>query len=273
MLTMTIANKFLGSLLGTYIGHHYHHCLGGQQMATGPVDESLLYQAWLPSIRQSTPPRVATVSTLAAALPWLLYHHDDRQTRHRQLASELATDSLGAIASRLYILGDCLEWLMQSSLEPQASPALLRKHLRQQISTYPTSILPQVNQLFELLEFPSTTSNGAQNGAQLEYHHASIHASIHAPMLTIATAIQQCLTHPENLALALTSPHTAPPVAPIIGCLLGAWGGTSRIPLRWMMSLPNESRQLLTHVSEQLYRNWAGITGVAKSFEAFPLDL
>ncbi|ESA36111.1 hypothetical protein N836_09020 [Leptolyngbya sp. Heron Island J] len=87
-------------------------------------------------------------------------------------------------------------------------------------------------------------------------------------------AIRRCLRYPENLALALVNHSTDIPTTTIIGCLLGAWGGISAIPVPWIMAFTYDSRQGLRQMAQQLYRSWAGSNVVTGGVdEIFPLDL
>ncbi|WP_193994987.1 hypothetical protein [Leptolyngbya ectocarpi] len=161
----------------------------------------------------------------------------------------------------LYILGDCLEWLMQVAPVNQSAHPSLCGHLQQQSLTYPAAIRPQTNRLIASLEpqYPTTDDDQTQDSNDL--------------MMALAAAIQQSLTYPENLALALNTSDMGVPTSILIGCLLGAWRGTSVIPSEWIMSLPNTSRQTLNQTAQQLYRNWAGINHISATFEVFSLDL
>ncbi len=262
MPTISTADRFLGSLLGTYIGHYY---LAYHHGHWPPVRESPLYQSWLSSTKQ---PNISgpksSEAGLTAAIPWLLHCHDDTVRRHHQLNQTLLTKLASAplIApdtEALYILGDCLEWLMQYTPDTQEPYPSLCDHLQQKSVTYPSIMIPQAHRLIEDLSTEALT-NSPQDMSQ---DHT---------LSSITLAIRSCLSYPENLALSLANQRGGSCTAAMIGCLLGAWGGLSAIPLQWIMALTQDSRQSLQQIAQQLYRSWAGINAVATSFDAFPLD-
>lgn len=249
--------------MGTYIGHR---SLDGSHQAMDVRNTPSLEQSWLHALQLGiSPTLVSSNSHLANTIPWLLYHHDDRRTRNHILAQNLTspsrTTAMTTMTATLYILGDCLEWLMQVTSVNQAVHPLMCKHLQQQSLTYPAAITPKVHSLIASLEFPSSITDDYQLQSSNEL------------TMTLAAAIRQSLTYSENLALALSTCDLGTPTSTLIGCLLGAWRGTSIIPSGWLTSLPNTSKQTLHQVAEQLYRNWAGINHISATFEAFPLDL
>lgn len=257
--------------MGTYIGHRYldHLPLDPPQTVidfrTGPP----LHQSQLQASLSGIPPTLPSdFHHLADIVPWLLYHHDDRRTRNHQLAQHLAavpyTTDITTTAG-LYMLGDCLEWLMQVASASQFTQPLLCRYLQQQSSTYPASAGGQVERLVAFLESQSL----ATDGSQTQRHNDLV--------TTLAIAIQQSLTYPENLALALNTIDVGVPTATLIGCLVGAWQGSAAMPSAWQLSWPDTAKQALYQAAEQLYRSWAGITthipATSATFEAFPLDL
>ena len=257
MPIISTADRFLGSLVGAYMGHSY---------ANRPdTRNSLLYQSWLDDIQQNRIPG-PTLSDFspAVSLPWLLYHHDDSRTRHDWLAHSLepiqstAPDHVTTTMGVLYILGDSLEWLMQCLPTVQHPLPLLCKHLRHQLSTYPPGVSAQVTPLIEWLSSESLRPSPVRQDILVA---------------AMALALQQCLKYRENLAFALNNDSMSQPAPAMIGCLLGAWGGTAIIPTPWMMSLAPDSRQDLSHIAQHIYRNWAGISCIEGTFETLPLDL
>lgn len=261
MPIISTADRLLGSLMGTYLGHSY----ADQPWDCPDTKDSLLYQSWLDDIQQNIipGPTLADFSP-AVPLPWLLSHHDNGRTRHNWLIHNLAplhstdpglvTEAVGV----LYILGDSLEWLMQCPQSVQHPRPLLCNHLQHQLSAYPTDVSAQVTPLIEWLASESSLTGPVPPDI---------------PMAATALALRQCLNYRENLALALRSEPMSQPTPAMIGCLLGAWGGTAVIPTPWKMALPPESRKALSYMAEHLYRNWAGIIGVAGTCETLPPDL
>lgn len=263
MPTISTADRFLGSLLGAYIGQYYSVSDRGHWP---PVSRSSLYRSWLSSIQHLNVPAPKSLDTsLTAALPWLLCCHDDSARRHHWLSQRLASATIAtptpinAATETLYILGDCLEWLMQCTPDTQHPHPLLREHLQKRSVTYPAAIIPQVNLLIENLnaEALSTFAQVTDRAHRLS---------------PITLALSHCLGYPENLALALANQPDDPCTAAIIGCLIGAWGGSLVIPARWIMALTQDSRQSLHQIAQRLYFSWAGINTTTTSFEAFSLD-
>lgn len=263
MPILATIDQLLGSLLGGYLGHGY----STGQKEWPNVSDSSLYQSWLHSVQQLTikQPQLSA-SDPVIALPWLLFYHDNREIRHHwiarnmELASVKVTDTAIHTPGTIYVLGDILEWLMQSSLEIQQPHPLLWEHLQKNNLSYPTAVIPQINRFGqELLSPKSAVSN------RLEHHDC--------PWIIMALAVEQCLTYRENLALALANPRLPQAMRPIVGCLLGAWGGPSIIPTKWIMSLPFDSRQALFYMAQQLYKSWAGIKCNPSNFDVWPLNL
>lgn len=261
MPTISTADKFLGSLLGAYIGSSYR---GTSQLSIPNLSDSQLYQWWHQDLSQGIPSLQLSNTCLISALPWLLYHHDDGTARHRTLLRSLGSDRQNrddAIADRvaaLYLLGDCLEWLIQDPGHRPNSVDLLCKHLQTQIfSECPPSLMqflqPALNEVTtqSIPHRPATPSG--------------------SPSMRVAIALQQCLYCPENLALTLASSPLAN--ATLAGCLLGAWGGTSIMPMPWKIAIPPTEKAALTHMAEQLYRTWAGIISTSTRFDVLPLNL
>ncbi|MEM1252147.1 MAG: hypothetical protein AAGI69_06905 [Cyanobacteria bacterium P01_H01_bin.21] len=266
--TIPTAEKFLGSLLGAHMGYCYSSRSDSPWQS---VNSNLLSQLWRSSIQQHTVvgPQVLAPQTLvskpAAALPWLLYHHDNSSFRYQSLAQTLAsvdsssssilTHAIGATC----ILGDCLEWLMQCSPTLQPSLLLICNYLRQRQTAYPTVLASHVKRFTEVLAPQiSTTIEPLKPDEQ--------------PLLTTALAVKHCLSYPENLALILTNFEEPGTTATLSGCLLGAWGGLSVIPTKWIMALTDDSYKLISHIADEVYRNWAGITSIAATYDASPLD-
>lgn len=249
------AERFLGSLLGSYIGFHYHHLKASEWPA---LHRDALYTAWS---KQPLLDLQLMDNNYLAPLPWLLYRHDNRAIRHHELDQHLDTLSTNSAAgettaslANLYILGDSLEWLMQCRLSSQHALPKLCAYLQQQKTDY-----PEVLQNFALLPLtPSDTDklSKSDNGALKAVH----------------IALAQCLNHRENLALALNS-TMSPLTRTTLGCLLGAWGGLSVIPTPWIYLLSPETTQAITQIARQLYQNWAGISSHQGTLETFPLDL
>ncbi len=265
MATISNADKFRGSLFGAYIGHYYSEKYSDQWPT---VSRSTLYQAWLASIEQYriSPPSEANLTT---AIPWLLYRHDDSSGRlhwlHQTLVSPtmhtndskgILTDTIGA----LYVLGDCLEWLMQYPIGPQELHSLLWKYLHHKRSSYPSAINSQIHQYLEQLatQSPALILQTTDN--------------THHPLMTVTAALKCCLNYRENLALALTNPGMTAPIATIVGCLLGAYCGPSVIPVGWLMAFTQDSREALDAIAQKLYGVWAGVGNVTTNFEVLPLD-
>ena len=261
MSTLSIADRLLGSIVGTYIGHGY----GNRQWTCIQTKDSPLYQSWLQAIQQDPPPGPKALDFSAAiALPWLLYHHDHRRTRHNWIAQTVETSITTSRAPDiLYYLGDSLEWLIQCRQKVPHPLPLLCEHLQHQRPHYPPAVSGQANQLIELLlaaEYPPAAAATATP------------YDPHITLGTVALALRQCLTDPENLALALAGTPQYQPSPTLIGCFSGAWGGTAIIPKQWLRSLSSESRHDLHHMSQHLYRHWAGISSMAGTFETFPLE-
>lgn len=267
MPTLSIADRLLGSLVGTYIGHGYDN----RQWHCRQTKDSQLYQSWLQDIQQGPPPGpTASKCSPELALPWLLYHHDNRRTRHHWLAQTLATET-GQPNSHssgiLYCLGDSLEWLMQC---PQTVPRplpLLSEHLQRQLPHYPPRVIAEANQLIAwLLDSGKSLSTTSSVKGPLDTD---------VPMATLAFALRQCLKYRENLALALTDPQAKQrqSISTIIGCLSGAWGGTAIIPRPWIEALSPDSKQALNHMIQHLYRHWAGISPMGPTSATLPLEL
>ena len=265
--TIPTAEKFLGSLLGAYIGYRYDL---NDNIPWQSVNANSLSQLWHNSIQQYTVvgPQVLDpqilVSKPAATLPWLLYHHDNSSFRYQSLAQTLAsvnsssaamlTNAIGATC----ILGDCLEWLMQSAPTPQPSLPLICNYLLQRQTAYPTALASYVEHFTEVLASQSFAVEPLQPYEQ--------------PVLETALAVKHCLSYPENLALILINSQTLGTTATLSGCLLGAWGGLSVIPNKWIMALTDDSHQLISHIADKIYRNWAGIIGISATYDASPLD-
>lgn len=259
MSIISTEDRFLGSLVGTYLGHSYTDHL----WSCPDTRNSLLYQSWLDDIQQNRIPGPALADfSPAVSLPWLLSHHDNSRIRHDWLTHKLdpiqSTEPEHAtkVAGVLYMLGDSLEWLMQCPQTVQYPLPLLCKHLRHQLSAYPTDVIAQVTPSIEWL--------------------ASDESSITSPvppkipMAATALALGQCLNYRENLALALESEPVSQPTPAMIGCLLGAWGGTAVIPTPWIRALSSDSRQALSNMAENLYRTWAGIICMGGTCEMLP---
>ncbi|MBT9315718.1 hypothetical protein [Leptothoe spongobia] len=265
MVAISTIDRFLGSLVGSYIGHYY----GGNNQFGWPtnINDSTLYQSWktnTPKAQVSDLQR--SNSHLVAALPWLLYHHDNGTFRHQWLAQHLISASIGTSNNNvdtmevLYVLGDSLEWMMQCPLDTRHPGQLLCKHLHHQKIHYPAVVSTKVNQWMKGLSSPSLTA-------------ISEMPPLDGPWGLITLSMWQCLNYRENLALALGSQKMSQPTLTIIGCLLGAWGGISVIPTPWLLLLSSDSRQAITHLAEQIYRDWAGIRSISDTFETLPLDL
>ena len=264
MPNLSTADKFLGSLLGAYIGHS---CSTLHQGQWPPVRESHLYQAWQASIQPSTVLGPHPLKTsLVAALPWLLHHHDDATGRHHWLAQAIAplplteTSPTVTAIEMFYILGDCLEWLLQFPSDTQKPYLLLCEHLRQRCITYPPPFIPRLNLLIEGLNMKECATD-----VQAPYQAQTV--------CSMTLALRRCLRYPENLALALSNHQTDIRMSSIIGCLLGAWGGTPAIPVPWIMAFTQDSRHDLRQMAQQLYRSWAGSNVVIGRTTIFPLDL
>ncbi|MEA5462130.1 hypothetical protein [Leptothoe sp. PORK10 BA2] len=274
MVTLSTADRFLGSLLGTYLGHSYVNQHPWNCLQT---KDSQLYQSWLQDMQQDPPPGPTGLDfSPAIALPWFLYHHADHRTRHGWIAQTLAADALPQASHAtvlMYCLGDSLEWLMQCPRTVQHPLPLLCEHLQRQIPTYPPGVVSQVNQLIAwLAPEPAKQSAILSPSTATSPLHSISPLEADVPMAAMALAIRQCLNYRENLALALTG-QSGQPIPTIIGCLMGAWGGAAVIPTPWIMSLSPESRQHLRHIVQHLYRHWAGIRCLGNTAETLPLDL
>lgn len=263
MSTIPTADRFLGSLLGAYIGN----CYSAYNHGPWPrARDSLLYQTWLTGIQQLniSGPKPSAAS-LTAAIPWLLYCHADTAARHRQLTQNITPATITkpalviTVTASLYILGDCLEWLMQCTPDTQHPHLSLCAHLQERSTTYPSATIPWVNLLIERLN----TRIFFTSPQSIDQTYA---------LSSITSALKRCLSYPENLALALANQQDTPATATIIGCLIGAWGGPMVIPGEWIMSLTQDARQSLQQISQQLYRSWAGVDTIATGFDVFPLD-
>ncbi len=258
MSTITTMNQLLGSLVGAYIGHYYLH----SQSAWPNVSNTPLYQSWLHSAQLLKPAVPQSAASLIIPLPWLLHHHDNSRLRHQQLAQYLGstslspTDHLIEFTSALYVLGDILEWLMQCPLDLRELLPQLWEALQKKLTEYPAAVIPWISHLI----------NGFNAKPSVNNNHSA------GPMATIVLAVQQGLSYRENLALAFANQQMPQATLPIMGCLLGAWGGISIIPMQWMLSFSSDSRQALAQLAQQLYQNWAGISGTADNIDVWPLD-
>lgn len=270
MVAISTIDRVLGSLIGSYVGHYYGSNSSCNRHFDWPanINDSSLYQAWLTNIQtlQSPYPYLSTHHPMAA-LPWLLYHHDNKTTRHHYLAQQTANSSTISndmpchLISSLYILGDCLEWLMQCPLEVLELSPLFCEHFKQQQINYPDVIIFELNQWLLWLSHPSAPN------------FSPGFATSDAPLAPIFLAIWQCLNHPDNLALALgNDKKMSQTTLTTIGCLLGAWGGLSVIPSPWMLLLSQGSRRAITLIAEQIYREWAGIRCIGGTLETLPLN-
>lgn len=267
MVTISTPDKFLGSLMGAYIGHHYLEKYQGKWLS---VSKSPLYNVWLSSIEPQNIPSLLATSSMPTAIPWLLYHHDDCTGRIHWLNQALAYsttngDHHASLYSNrikvLYILGDCLEWLMQCPKDAQEPHLDLCHHLRQQQSTSPSAIIPQLNQLIQTLASPSLDS----------YLQTLDHTE--PSFMALTSALKRCMYYRENLALALSRSDLTAPTPTLIGCLLGAWRGPSVLPIDWVMAIPQDSKEALRHMAQQLYCSWAGLKSkISGTYEIFPLD-
>lgn len=259
-MTPTV-DRFLGSLMGAYIGHHY-----SANCQKPLLDSHIkpLYQSWLENAQSymSTQPPLWE-DNFACILPWLLYHHDDVQTRCQGLTiPALAAASSTEVAATAYILGSCLEWLMQSSPSHQYPWLSLHQHLQQQQDLLFVENNHQISSLIDQLRDPSPMASWENIG--------------HEPALTaVVLAINSSFTYRENIALAFASSQSVDPIPTLIGCLLGAWGGTSIIPTDWMMALSNDCKQSIILLVQMLYRSWAGLASKHTSaiYEVTALDL
>lgn len=249
MVMISTLDRFLGSLLGSYMGFHY------RQPEWPALHSDPLYTAWI------KPPllELQCTSNGYAPLPWLLYCYDNSTIRHHELAKHLEHLSVEAAdpdamttLSTLYILGDSLEWLMQCPLSSQQALPQLLEYLQQQQVDYPSTLHG-----FALFGTPLASNLSKPDNA----HSAALNV-----------ALEQSLNHRENLALALNS--SMPRFTrTMLGCLLGAWGGISVIPTSWMLLLAPEVKQAITLLASQLYQSWAGISSAQGTLETFPLDL
>ncbi|MGD1856724.1 MAG: hypothetical protein ACFB2W_21015 [Leptolyngbyaceae cyanobacterium] len=267
MAAISIFDRLLGSLLGSYMGHCYQTvCDPINHLQPCGFEDSLLYQAWSSQVCQL---RVLEFDPANAdpivVLPWLLYRHDDRSLRHSELAqllmpisAEKVNDTLGA----LYLLGDCLEWLMQCSLATQEPLALLCQYVRHHQSEYPEILRSQ----FDC--WVSSLSRGGFNDRLMHDED-----ELDGALVSVIIAIQQCLSYRENLAIALANPVLSQSTLTAVGCFLGAWGGTAIIPTQWMLTIPGDTRRSICVFAEKIYREWAGILSVSGSLEIIPLDL
>lgn len=261
MSIISIKDRFLGSLVGTYLGHSY----AASPWSCPDTGNSLLYQSWVDDIQQNRipGPTLADFSP-AVPLPWLLSYHDNSRTRHNWLTHNLdplqstKPEHVNNAAGVLYILGDSLEWLMQCPKTVQHPLPLLCKHLRHQLSAYPTDVIAQVAPLIEWLASESSLTSPVPSNI---------------PIAATALALRQCLNYQENLALALKSEPMSQPTPAMIGCLLGAWGGIAVIPTPWIKALSPDSRQALSNMAENLYRIWAGIICMGGTCETLPPHL
>ena len=260
MPTIATADQFLGSLVGAYIGHYYPEQHHGNWPS---VSQSLLYQSWLANTSHDNIPAPSEVN-LATALPWLLYRHDDSSSRLHWLNQTLASptrdrgNTISDITGTIYILGNCLEWLMQCSLNTPNLHLRLSQHLRQKQSNYPVAVSPQITRLIKELETHSSNISPQTIYAQ--------------PVPPIALALRCCLNYRENLVLALDRSGMIGSTPTMIGCLLGAWRGPSVIPIRLLMGLTKDSRNSLGDIAQRLYHSWAGISQGGTTSEIFPLD-
>ena len=248
--------------MGAYLGHSYAAGYRGPWL---PLHKSPLYQSWLHGTQQTLWQPTPTDANPLLGLPWLLHHHDNSDARHRWLAQTIKSGNHTEIINvadtmaTLGILGDCLAWLIHYNPVTQHSTSLLSQHLSQRISNYPASLMSQAQQIIEYLDHPSPTLTPEALDPQ--------------PSEIIGLAIKQSLRYRENLALAIAHPDIVTPIPAMIGCLLGAWGGISVIPTRWILTIPPEQRHSLEQIASKLYRQWAGIANISANCEVFPLDL
>ena len=245
------------------MGHNYSQ---NHPQSWSTVSNSNLYRSWLDNIEHPPFRPRSSNTSLILALPWMLYHFDNSQLRHYQLAQNLKLahetniPNLIDITAALHIMGDCIEWLMQFPPSIQKPLTLLCGHLQQQQSAYSQAVNTKRNQVIKALVTNSPLSN--------------VDNVVDSTMLsTVTIAIKQCLAYRENLALAFGSSQIGTAIPPLIGCLLGAWAGTSIIPDQWMITFSSDSRHSLAHITQTLYRRWAGITSSMTTKEVFPLDL
>ena len=145
----------------------------------------------------------------------------------------------------------------------QAAPAPLRpslhEYLQHRQSTYPTVVQAPVTQLIANISAFSDQPVREPVAADTPYG-------------ALAAAIEG-LNHRENLALALGRLASSSVASTALGCLLGAWGGLSILPIPWMYLLSADSRQGITQLAENFYRHWAGLGVHGSTYEVLPLDL
>lgn len=254
MIMICTFERFLGSLLGSYMGFHYQHNLTEWPSVHGDP----LYAIWM------QPPLLnlqCVDNNYLAPLPWLLCRYDNSRIRHHELAQyteTLAANSADTHAittlNTLYILGDSLEWLIQCPLSTQQTRTKLWEYLGQRQGDYPVKP-PSFNPVF--CNFPPAASSPSKPDNESGD--------------TLKTTLERTLNYRENLALALSSPMP-PFTRTMLGGLLGAWRGLSVIPTPWMLLLDPKSQQALTQLAKQLYQNWAGMIAAQGTLETFPLD-
>ncbi|MEM9806864.1 MAG: hypothetical protein AAF959_16460 [Cyanobacteria bacterium P01_D01_bin.56] len=260
---LSIVDKFLGSLLGAYIGGNSSFLKAGDLWDRDPIN-----WAWQPSSQLPPAPLYSSDAELFEALPWLLWHHDNFSLRHRWLLQQLPTnvtathDTRVARLEGLYLLGDCLEWFMQATPHIPMSAQSLRGHLYQRSATYPvhmrSSAAKFLSQLGDCRCLPNRTELLFEAGTIAE----------------LLVAIQQCIYYQESLMLALeVSSVKKTSISSILGCLLGAWAGTGVIPLHWIVATPSEVMDSVVYLAEKSYQAWAGIADNAEGLDVFPLDL
>ncbi|WP_215619622.1 hypothetical protein [Leptothoe kymatousa] len=296
---LSTADKFLGSLLGAHLANRNPDFTDPQNVAIAlnqvsnqlersnhpphpqpnPCQQAAEAQGGIaPSAHYPVRCGVAQLTTamvsqgwnkeFGSVLRWLLSSHDNHQQRHQAIAAvyqqvtddALTSDALHSIQA-LYILGDCLEWFMQSSPDVSRANSRLYEYLQQQCATYPAELInQQMSQLLAYLCDPLPSMDNGDNSLQS------------GPLSSVMLAAQHCLRYRENLALALSTQPLTPLTPSLVGALLGAWGGPQVLPHPWLLALPSHTMQNLVAEADNLYRAWAGVANNADCFGAFALD-
>lgn len=265
---LATSDRFLGSLIGAYIGNHFDCVQNGQPLPQhwSALDFVSVPQTWW-SLSIDTAQCLHHFSDTGGSfsmLLWMLLHHDNYATRHHAIMRNLSSQLLGSEADSLpylggvHLLSDCLEWFIQTSPTLKHPGSSLREYLGHRCSVYPAVIAADVADLLTdlgCIDFLRLKTLGSGSA------------------IDILAAVQLCLNYRENLALALTSNPIKPFVSMLVGYFLGAWVGTAVIPMQWMMAVSPDVMDTLTSAGDDVYRMWAGIADAADLCDVFPLAL
>lgn len=281
----SLASRFEGALLGAALGEALGAYAGtmhlvqaalvssplrdwhprlARTLTPSPMSSALIINAqrliqqgiWQPTQAQ-LPEAVDSGTALAiATLPMILFHHDNDWLLRQQL---LQTAELWQISATARLGWLTISEAIAQALQECKTPFALINQLAASLASDAPEMVVALKRLQGWLDQSISLHNMLSELTAME-----LEANNRAVILALYCFLQTPTDLPLALLRAAQPQYFPQVVCPLVGAMVGAWGGRGTMPLAWAIELSSgavwqTSAAALYQLAERLFLVWAGI--------------